>query len=360
MRRSMTPRSAIAATTRPRAWIWVQLTIGWLPVLALVSVLMAAVHGESVSEAVPAALRLVVGAALLGVLVHRFVVRHPWPHPMRAIFVARHLAAMTLYAFGCMLSYSVIESLLHRHLVFVIGPGIVAFLVTGAWFYVMVVAVAYANQAASRTSELAALEARGQLAALRGQLHPHFLFNALHTVVQLIPVDPRAASRAAELLADVLRTALAEPRDSVTLAQEWDFVRRYLEIERIRFGERLQVSEAFDAAALPCRLPAFALQTLVENAVRHAAAPRIEPTTLVISARVEGDALVVVVRDDGAGADVASIAQSAGTGLRRLRDQLKWLHGSGAALTLSSRPGAGLSARLSIPRHAIAGARDDD
>ena len=356
----MTTRPSLAASASSRTWIWVQLAIGWMPVWALLTVLIAAVHGGSVAEAAPQALRMVVGAAVLGVLVHRFVARHPWPHPMRLVFVAKHLAAMALYALGCMLSYSVIESLLRWQPVFVIGPGVWPFLVTGAWFYVMVAAVAYASQAAARASQLAALEARSQLAALRGQMHPHFLFNALHTVVQLIPVDPRGASRAAELLADVLRAALSEPRDNVTLAQEWDFVRRYLEIERIRFGERLQVKDALDAAGLASRLPSFALQTLVENAVRHAAAPRIEPTTLSIAARVEDDVLVVVVSDDGPGADVASIAQSPGTGLRRLREQLKWLHGSEAALTLASEPGAGLTARLSIPQRAVVQADDDE
>jgi hypothetical protein len=360
MRRVMTTRSPLAVPTLSRTWIWVQLAIGWLPLWAVLTVLIATVHGESVAAAAPAASRLVFGAALLGLLVHRFVLRNPWPHPMRLIFVAKHLAAMTLYASGCMLSYSVIESLFRQQLVFVVGPGVIPFFVTGAWFYVMVAAVAYANQAAARASQLTALEARAQLAVLRGQMHPHFLFNALHTVVQLIPVDPRGAGRAAELLADVLRAALSEPRDTVTLAEEWEFVQRYLEIERIRFGERLRVRTAFDAAALACRLPSFALQTLVENAVRHAAAPRIEPVTLSIAARVEGDVLVVIVSDDGPGADVASITQSSGTGLRRLREQLKWLHGSETALTLASEPGAGLTATLSIPQRVPDQADDDE
>ena len=350
MRRLMSTRTPPPDSIPPRAWVWVQLAIGWLPVWALATVLMMAVHGESFAGAAPGALRLVAGAAALGVFVHRFAVGHPWPVPMQAGFVGRHLAALTLYAFGCMASYSLIESLIRWQLVLVVGPGVGAFFVTGAWFYLMVVAVAYAGQSAARASRLAALEARGQLAALRGQIHPHFLFNALHTVVQLIPIDPRGASRAAELLAEVLRRAVAEPRDRVTLAQEWAFVRDYLEIERIRFGDRLRTSEALDPAALACRLPAFALQTLVENAVRHAAAPRVEPTTLAIAARIEDGALVVSVSDDGPGADVASIARSAGTGLRRLREQLKWLHGGAAALALVSKPGAGFAARLSVPR----------
>ena len=360
MRRLMTPRPPPPATTAPRAWIWVQLVIGWVPVWALASVQMMAVHGGSFGTAASRGLQLVAGAAVLGVFVHRFAASLPWPATMRASFVARHAAALVLYAFGCMLSYSVIESVLRWRLVFVIGPGFGPFLVTGAWFYVMVAAVAYASQSAARASALAALEARGQLAALRGQVHPHFLFNALHTVVQLIPIDPRGASRAAELLSDVLRRAVDEPRDSVTLAQEWAFVRDYLEIERIRFGDRLRVSEAFEPAALACRLPSFALQTLVENAVRHGAAPRVEATTLAITARVAGATLLVIVSDDGPGADVAAIAHGAGTGLRRLREQLKWLYRDESALALASTPGTGFRAQLSIAQGAIADADDRD
>ena len=331
-----------------------------MPVWALLTVLMMVVHDESFGEAAPGSLRMVAGAAALGVLVHRFVVTHPWPHPVRLSFIAQHLIAMVLYALGCIVLYSVIESVLRWQLVFVIGPGFLPFFFTGAWFYLMVAAVAYANQAAARGSQLDALEARGQLAALRGQVHPHFLFNALHTVIHLIPVDPQGASRATELLADLLRTALGESRDSVTLEQEWEFVRRYLEMERIRFGVRLQVDESLDAAALACRLPSFAMQTLVENAVRHAAAPRVEPTALAISARVEGNALVVIVADDGAGVEDTAIARSPGTGLRRLREQLKWLHGAAAALTVTSTPGAGFTARLVVPQTGVAGPGDGE
>jgi hypothetical protein len=85
--------------------------------------------------------------------------------------------------------------------------------------------------------------ARAQLAALRAQVQPHFLFNALHTVVQLIPIDPKRAVEAAELVADLLRTTLEEQREEVTLGDEWRFVSRYLAVERIRFGDRLLLRE---------------------------------------------------------------------------------------------------------------------
>ena len=339
----------------PRAWIWMQLLIGWLPVWVLFTVLMMAAHQVSFAQALPIALRLMLCAAVLGLAVQGLSARLPWPYPFRLRFLALHLLAALAYALGWVLLNSALESLLIGRWVLVIGPGLGAYLVTGIWFYVMIAGVSYANRAAERAAQLTAQAARSQLAALRTQLHPHFLFNALHTVVQLIPMDPRGAVRAAELLAGVLRRSIEEQRDQLPLREEWAFVQRYLDIEGIRFGERLLVRSEIDDAALDCRVPSFALQTLVENAVRHAAAPSIDPVTLAISARLDGRRLRLTVADDGAGADPAQIAQGAGTGLRRLHERLDWLYGGSAALRLARGvDGRGLTATLDLPRE------DDD
>lgn len=331
-----------------RAWIWVQWLIGWLPVAALFAVLMMTVHGAGFASALHYSLRLMATAALLGLLVHRFTARLPWPHPMRLSFVARHALGAALYALAWVAANSVVESLVVGQLVLVVGPGLAAYLVTGVWFYVMIAGVAYAQRAAARNAQLEALQARSQLAALRAQLHPHFLFNALHTVVQLIPLDPDRATRAAEQLAALLRASFDNPREQVTLREEWAVVRLYLDIEGIRFGERLVVDAEFEPAALDELVPSFALQTLVENAVRHGAAPRVEATTLKVRARVEGGLISVAVEDDGMGAEPAAL-EAGGTGLRRLRERLGWLYGAGASLTLKTEPGRGLRAELRLP-----------
>jgi LytS/YehU family sensor histidine kinase len=220
----------------------------------------------------------------------------------------------------------------------------------------MVAAIAYATQAAARGARIEADAARAQLAALRAQLHPHFLFNALHAVVQLIPVDPRRAVQAAEQLADLLRTSLEEQRDRVTLAEEWSFVERYLAIEYLRFGERLACTIEINPETRAAQLPSFALQTLVENAVRHGASPRVEPTQVTISAGMTGSLLTLVVHDDGQAADLEKIATSAGTGLRRLRDRLERLYGVRARLDLAKDSG-GFSATLIVPQEETG---DDD
>jgi LytS/YehU family sensor histidine kinase len=189
-----------------------------------------------------------------------------------------------------------------------------------------------------------------QLDTMRAQLHPHFLFNALHAVVQLIPRDPRGATRAAEQLAAALRTMLEEHRDLISLAEEWAFVERYLAIERIRFGDRLEVHVHIDESARAALLPSFSLQTLVENAVRHGATPRIEPTRVVISAALVDEMLSIKVTDDGAGIDVRAIEHGTGTGLRRLRERLRWLYGGRSRLNFSSEAGGGFAAELSVPQ----------
>lgn len=341
----------------PRAWIWIQLFIGWLPMWALFTVLMMSAHQAPLSDAGPYALRLMAIAAALGMVVHRLTARWPWPHPFRIGFIALHLVGGVVYSLCWFGLNAVVESLLHGRIAIPVGPGIGPYLITGIWLYGMVGAVAYASREAERSAQLAAQAARSQLAALRSQLHPHFLFNALHTVVQLIPIDQRAAVRAAETLADLLRTAIADQQELVPLRDEWSFVQRYLEIESIRFGERLVVDHQIEPAALDAQLPSFSLQTLVENAVRHGAAPAIEPTTLRVRVRREASELVIDVQDDGVGAEPAAAEQGSGTGLRRLRERLGWLYGGNASLTLRGTAGQGFGATLRLP---LQEANDDD
>jgi LytS/YehU family sensor histidine kinase len=239
-------------------------------------------------------------------------------------------------------------------LALLVGPAWgVLYLILGVWLYIMVAGIGYANRAAERNAQIEALAARTQLAALRAQLHPHLLFNALHTVVQLIPEDPKRATRAAEELAEILRSTLAEQRDVIPFAQEWTFVQRYLAIESLRFGERLRVHDDIDVPALSAQTPAFALQTLVENAVRHAAAPRVEVTEIRISARCDRDDLIVAVSDDGNGVLVDEIGSGKGTGLKRLRERLTRLCGSAARLDLHSTPGQGFRATLYLPQREL-------
>lgn len=208
-----------------------------------------------------------------------------------------------------------------------------------------------------RQKELAAAEsdaarARAEMLALRGQLDPHFLFNSLHSITALVRQDPARAEDALLQFSALLRRVLAVNRDSgdeVTLAEEMKFVSDYLAIERLRLGERLRVATEISPAALACALPAFSVQALVENALRHAVAPRRAGGTVTLRAAVRADRLEVSVGDDGPGADPAAVATAPGVGLTIVRRRLALLHDDRASLVITTAPGRGFTAALSLP-----------
>ena len=337
---------------RPRAWVWLQLIVGWLPVWALYTTLIATAHPDTpLRDAAIIAVRAIGAAALLGLLVFRLTQRLPWPRQVTPRFVALHLVAAAGYSAAWILLTSAMESIVRWRLVLVIPPtGLSPFLILGVWFYVMVAAVAYATQAAERAARAEAAAARSQLAALRSQLHPHFLFNALHAVVQLIPREPARASDAALQLAGLLRTTIGEDRDLVSLADERAFVERYLALERMRFGDRLRVEVDIGEESEEALIPSFALLTLVENAIRHGAAPRVEATDISIVGRATGHTLTLSVRDSGAGADPERLAGTEGTGLSRLRERLAVLYGDRARLEITTGRDRGFVASLTVPQ----------
>lgn len=342
-----------------RVWVWVQLLIGWLPAWAIFALLMRGVHDLDPGTAALGALRLVLTAALLGLGVQRLARRWPWPYPFRWHFIVRHALAAPAYAIAWILLNSAWSSLMAGRPVLIIGPGLVPFFVTGVWLYGMVAGVSYAHGAAERIARTEAAQARAQMAALQAQLQPHFLFNALHTVMQLVRLDPLQAERALEELAALLRASLAAGRDEEPLGAQWALVQRYLAIEQRRFAQRLVVAPALDPDTLSQPLPTFALQTLVENAVRHGVEPAERPVTVRIGSGREGvHAWWVEVADDGAGA--APVGGVAGSGLARLRERLAWRHGSAAALQIDAPPGAGFRARLVLPWSDAAGDAEDD
>ena len=343
-----------------RKWVWFQLFVSWLPVWALYVALMLAVHGGSIGVSAIVASRAIAAAAVLSLLVTKLVNRLPWPRRITASFVVAHTAAAFVFAPAWVGLTSLIESVLRWRLV-LSGPpgGLAPFLILGLWLYIALVGVLYAVRATARAGRAEAAAAESQLAALRSQLNPHFLFNALHTVVQLIPVDPKRASTAAEELAGLLRTALEEDRDVVPLRAERAFVERYLSLERMRFGERLIVAFDVEPAAVDVSVPAFALQTLVENAVRHGASPNIQPTRISITARIDGESLMLSVTDTRVGplgnANAGVIAGTApsgpGTGLNRLRARLDALYGAQGQLRTESDAGVGFTATVLVPRN---------
>jgi LytS/YehU family sensor histidine kinase len=193
--------------------------------------------------------------------------------------------------------------------------------------------------------------AQARLATLRARLQPHFLFNTLQSIALLIPRDPVAARRMTVHLGDLLRAAFAHgDTQEIALADELALVRAYLEIEAMRFRDRLTVRWELDAAPLDARIPDLLLQPLVENALRHGLWPTPGHGTLAVRVRHDAGRLVLEVEDDGVGlpADWRDGAYER-TGLGATRARLLALYGAAASLQLRAAPGRGTRATVSLP-----------
>ena len=198
--------------------------------------------------------------------------------------------------------------------------------------------------------ELAGLLHQAQLEALRGQLNPHFLFNALHSMAELVHSDPKLAEQLLVRLGELLRQVLqSSTRQEVTLAEELEFIRGYVAIEQMRLGERLQVNWDVEPAALQARVPSLVLQPLVENAIQHGIAAVTGPGTLSVAARRDGEFLQLEVRDNGPGLARATADRSHGNGIgiANTRARLERLYGARQSFDL--RADEGLAVRLRIP-----------
>jgi two-component system LytT family sensor kinase len=279
-----------------------------------------------------------------------------WPY-----HVAAHLAVSVTFVFAIDVEFSYLASK-------VLPPGpstpavlsravrlFVALALSDGLVYWMILAVSYAaeHHRRLREREVAASELRTQLAraelqALKMQVQPHFLFNALHTIGALVRTgDSANAVKVVAGLGDLLRRILDEAsRQEVSLEHELEFVRNYLTIEQIRFRDRLQVRVDVEPALLPARVPHLVLQPLVENAIRHGIGQRISAGQVAVEARRLGDRLELVVRDDGPGIDDPT---RIGIGLANVRDRLQLMYGLEYSVGVANDPEGGVAARVTLP-----------
>ena len=206
-----------------------------------------------------------------------------------------------------------------------------------------------------RTFQLEAQLSHAQLQALKMQLHPHFLFNTLHSISALLNKDPEGARKMITRLGDFLRLTLENSgSQEVTLEQEMTFLRCYLEIERVRFQDRLVTHVDVSEQTLDAKVPNLILQPIVENAIRHGIAPRSSPGLIEIESERRNSTLRIQVRDNGPGLPGHRTSENMfkkGLGLANTEKRLEQLYGAAHLFDLSDHPEGGLVVTLEIPFH---------
>lgn len=281
--------------------------------------------------------------------------RFPLARPFRWRSVAAHVAGYLLVALSSSSVWALVGMWLRPPAGGSFLPTLRNWFVSGLPFtvlaYAAVIGIFHGIRATARlqarerdAARLAQQLTEAQLASLRMQLRPHFLFNALNAIMALVrDGDAARAVAALSLLSDVLRATLRSGAShEVALAEEVAFTRRYLDIERIRFGDRLGVTIDVPPELLDAAVPTFLLQPFVENSIRHGILDRRRGGTITITVRASDGSLHLAVRDDGAGLPPGWDARHrAGVGIANARERLERLYGDAAALGIESVPGGG-------------------
>ena len=228
--------------------------------------------------------------------------------------------------------------------------------VSGAYLPIVLSAYMISFYRSSRERERRAVELEGQLAkanlqALKAQLQPHFLFNTMHSISALMLTDARAADQMMSRLSDLLRMSLENDGEQITsLSHELELVAGYLEIEKIRFGDRLNVVLDVANETLDAQVPHFLLQPLVENAVRHGIAKVSKRGEIRMTVTHQGDTLHLVISDNGPGLDdLDTFHWKSGLGLRATQERLQTLYGDRQKLEIRTHPDGGVEASIRIP-----------
>ena len=231
---------------------------------------------------------------------------------------------------------------------------------TNIMVYWAIVAVSHAINYFRKYQEREFRLSQAELQALRTQLHPHFLFNTLNAIAELVHSDPVVADRSILRLSELLRFSLAsEKAQEVTLKEEIEFLERYVEIHKTLMRDRLNVRVSIDPETLDAAVPNMILQPLVENAIKHGISPRSEGGNIEVNARRLDGRLHVEITDDGLGMPAQEAAMQSGVGLINTRERLKHLYNDAHSFNLTSSPGKGVTIRISVPFKLAGNDRND-
>ena len=348
---------------------WTLYAAAWLPmVAAYFGAIMAG--GGSVLACLTLAVNNTLPAAVAGIGVVHACARIPWGSRGRTAFLGIHTVLSIVYSLawcgGMMAMRTLVESLwmgrLHvavlsfEELRWQLGAGVLLYATVAAVRYVGEVGGRLREQEA-RAARAEALRARAEMQALRAQINPHFLFNTLHSLLELVSAGDGRAEEAIERFGALLHRTIDVRRsaaDDVPLDEEIQLVRDYLWIEQLRLGTRLRAELEVDDDALSCTIPTFVLQPLVENAVKHAASTRVAPTSIRVRAAREGGRLLLSVEDDGPGAILEQVERAPGAGLRLVRGRMEARYGEDGRMRITTAPGVGFRVALGLPAGAPA------
>ena len=341
---------------------WTLQAAGWTGYLILRGVSTFS-NASELKVLVPVVIESIIGYSitlLLSTLYHYY---RRQPRLAMAILTVLTLAVATLlYAVLDAFSFSFINAAAPGlNVGLVLGTIFLNFTVLAGWtalyfginFYLIV---------EDQIDQLATLESTAssaQLAMLRYQLNPHFLFNTLNSISTLVLLkETERANAMLSRLSSFLRYTLAnEPTAHVTVQQEFETLKLYLEIEKMRFEERLRPSFDFDVRVAKARLPSLLLQPLVENAIKYAVTPQEDGAEIGVTARLTGDRVQIVVSDTGPGLNETKARQSVaigqplstGVGLANIRERLAQAYGPDHRFETRSIPGGGFGVEIEIP-----------
>lgn len=347
-----------------RSLSWLATRRGWLlyglawSAFGAAYMAMFMLEQAPVAHAADSALRVVVTAALLGVATVAIVARvRP---PFGPVGIGAHVVAGVLYPVLWVSSVAAsraVDSALRTGVLTIAFPQpsvIVWHLVAGVLVYATIVATTYSIENA-RNAERARREA--EYRRFTAQLNPHLLFNTLQSVMSLIRSDPAAAQNALDHFAELLRRAIrvhGMTRDLIPFGEEWGLAMTALELEKLRLGDRLRVDAERGGDVDEIPVPAYVLQPLVENAVRHGIAPRAEGGVLTLRATRQGARLRIEVHNDaGTGRSPDPEERGHGIGIQAVRERLAHVFGERADMVVDDTRGGRFTVRLALPIRAI-------
>jgi two-component system LytT family sensor kinase len=288
--------------------------------------------------------------ALFGIAIARLARRWPIKRPHLPARIALHLLlSFAFYGIDCLASVTFLPALVRDPQ---LTPFVMHVLLLRGFYddfvlYWVIVGVVLLIEETNARARLQREFAVAQLTSLRSQIQPHFLFNTLNSIAELLHTDAAAAERMTESLAELLRGTL-ELGDGheIALRDELQLLDLYLAIQQVRFSDSITIERSIDPAVLSACVPPLLLQPLAENAFRHGLSRRRQQGRLVVTVRRDGDRLFLQVRDNGAGlpADLRE-----GVGLRNTRVRLEQLHGAGQSMQVAEAPGGGAQVTITLP-----------